>query len=335
MKRALITGLTGQDGSYLAEFLLDKGYEVHGILRRASTSSMARIEHLQDRLILHHSDLLDLSSLIHVVQKVEADEIYNLAAQSFVPTSFEQALLTSEVTALGACRVLEAIRLINPKTRFYQASSSEMFGKVEGDFQNETTKFHPRSPYAVSKVYAHHMTVNYRESYGLHASSGILFNHESERRGVEFVTRKISSHVAMIKHGLVKKLKLGNLESRRDWGFAGDYVQVMWAMLQQDEPGDYVVATGVTHSVRDFCKHAFAHVDLDWQDFVEFDECFQRVAEVDYLCGDASKAKEKLGWSVQVDFPQLVERMVDKDMERVARDSSGVQRRNFWYQQLV
>ncbi|MDF1660147.1 MAG: GDP-mannose 4,6-dehydratase [Planctomycetota bacterium] len=335
MKRALITGLTGQDGSYLAEFLLDKGYEVHGILRRASTSSMARVEHLQDRLTLHHADLLDLSSLIHVIQKVEADEIYNLAAQSFVPTSFEQALLTSEVTALGACRLLEAIRLINPKIRFYQASSSEMFGKVEGDFQDEDTKFHPRSPYAVSKVYAHHMTVNYRESYGLHASSGILFNHESERRGIEFVTRKISSHVAMIKHGFKETLKLGNLEARRDWGFAGDYVKVMWAMLQEERPDDYVIATGVTHSVQDFCERAFAHVDLDWQDFVEVDERFQRVAEVEYLCGNTAKAKEKLGWSPELDFSQLVARMVESDLERVRKSSSGMHRRNFWYEQLV
>lgn len=335
MKRALITGLTGQDGSYLAEFLLDKGYEVHGILRRASTSSMARIEHIQDRLQLHHGDLLDLSSLIHVIQRSKADEIYNLAAQSFVPSSFDQAILTSEVTALGACRILEAIRLVNPKIRFYQASSSEMFGKVDGDYQDESTKFHPRSPYAVSKVFAHHMTVNYRESYGLHASSGILFNHESERRGIEFVTRKISSHVAMIKHGLKDKLKLGNLEARRDWGFAGDYVKVMWAMLQEDQADDYVIATGVTHSVRDFCERAFAHVDLDWQEFVEVDERFQRVAEVDYLCGDTKKAKEKLGWSIEVDFSELVKRMVDNDMERVRRRSSNMQRRHFWYEQLA
>jgi GDPmannose 4,6-dehydratase len=334
MKRALITGLSGQDGSYLAEFLLDKGYEVHGILRRSSTSSMARVQHIQDRITIHYADLLDLSCLIQVLKKVEAHEIYNLAAQSFVPTSFEQPILTSEVTGLGACRMLEAIRLVCPESRFYQASSSEMFGKVSGTAQNEETRFHPRSPYAVAKVFAHHITINYRESYGLHASSGILFNHESERRGIEFVTRKISSHVAMIKHGLKNNLRLGNIEARRDWGFAGDYVKAMWGMLQQDEPGNYVVATGQTHSVREFCEHAFSRVELNWEDFVQVDKKFERLAEVDYLCGDTTKAKEVLGWKIELDFSQLVERMVDNDMERVARDPSGVHRHDYWYQQV-
>jgi GDPmannose 4,6-dehydratase len=331
MARVLITGLSGQDGSYLAEFLLGKGYEVHGILRRCSTTAAARIQHIQDRLTIHYADLLDLSSLIRIINKVEADEIYNLAAQSFVPTSFEMPIFTADVTALGAARVLEAIRLSNPKIRFYQASSSEMFGKSSEPFQNESSPFYPRSPYAVSKTFAHHLTVNYRECYKLHASSGILFNHESERRGIEFVTRKITSHIAMIKHGLISELRLGNIEAKRDWGFAGDYVKAMWSMLQQDEPGDYVVATGETHSVREFCERAFAHVDLDWSEFVKIDKQFQRPTEVDYLCGDASKALKNLDWSLEFGFQQLVERMVDKDMERVSKDCSGVHRSGYWY----
>jgi GDPmannose 4,6-dehydratase len=311
--RALVTGITGQDGSYLAELLLSKGYDVIGMVRRTSTVNYERIAHLQDRITIAYGDLLDEVSLIGVLREHRPAEVYNLAAQSFVPTSWAQPVLTGEFTALGVTRILDAIRIVDPDIRFYQASSSEMFGKVQEVPQNELTSFYPRSPYGVAKVYGHWITVNYRESYGLHASSGILFNHESERRGLEFVTRKISYGVAQIVLGMATELRLGNLEAQRDWGFAGDYVEAMWLMLQQDEPSNYVVSTGETHSVRGFCELAFGHVGLDWQKYVVTDERFFRPAEVDLLVGDSSKAR-KLGWKPKIGFEQLVQRMVDADL---------------------
>jgi GDPmannose 4,6-dehydratase len=314
LPRALITGITGQDGSYLCEFLLDKGYDVIGIVRRASTENFARIEHLRDRVELAQADLLDQLSLINVVERSQPDEIYNLAAQSFVPTSWQQPVLTAEFDAVGVIRTLEAIRLVNPNVRFYQASSSEMFGQAREVPQKETTPFHPRSPYGVAKVYGHYITVNYRESYGLFACSGILFNHESPRRGKEFVTRKISDAVARIKLGRAGELRLGNLGAHRDWGFAGDYVRAMWMMLQQEVPGDYVIATGEAHSVREFAALAFGHVGLDWQDYVREDPNLCRPAEVDHLIGDATKARNVLGWRPEVAFPELVRLMVDADL---------------------
>ncbi len=319
-RRALITGITGQDGSYLAEWLLEQGYEVHGIVRRASTENFERIQHIRDRIQLHQADLLDQLSLISVLQKVDPHEVYNLAAMSFVPTSWVQPVLTGEFTALGVTRVLEAIRLVNPSIRFYQASSSEMFGKVKESPQNEQTPFHPRSPYGVSKVYGHWITVNYRESYGMFCCSGILFNHESPRRGKEFVTRKVTWNAARIKRGLQEKVRLGNLDARRDWGYAGDYVRAMWLMLQQDEPDDYVIATGQTHSVRELVEIAFDYLGLDWRKHVEIDPTLFRPAEVDLLCGDASKAKRVLGWEPTVSFEELVRMMVDADLERVDRE---------------
>jgi GDPmannose 4,6-dehydratase len=314
-RRALITGITGQDGSYLAEFLLDQGYEVVGMVRRSSTVNFERIAHIQDRITLVPGDLLDEISMIHILQEHRPREVYNLAAQSFVQTSFQQPVLTGETTALGVTRLLDAIRIVDPEIRFYQASSSEMFGKVHQVPQVETTPFHPRSPYGVAKVYGHWITVNYRESYDLHASSGILFNHESPRRGLEFVTRKISHTVAQIKLGLVDELRLGNLEAQRDWGFAGDYVIAMWKMLQRDEPGDFVVSTNETHSVREFCEVAFRHVDLDWESCVVQDERFMRPAEVDLLVGDSTAAREALDWAPAVGFEGLVRMMVDADLD--------------------
>jgi GDPmannose 4,6-dehydratase len=313
-KRALITGITGQDGSYLAEFLLEQGYDVIGMIRRSSTVNFERIRHIQDRVTLTPGDLLDEVSLIHMLREHRPTEVYNLAAQSFVQTSFSQPVFTGEVTALGVTRLLDAIRIVDPDIRFYQASSSEMFGKVVETPQRETTPFYPRSPYGVAKVYGHWITVNYRESYGMHASSGILFNHESPRRGLEFVTRKISHGVARIALGLDRELRLGNLDAQRDWGYAGDYVRAMWLMLQQDQPGDYVVATGQTHSVRRFCELAFACAGLDYRNYVVVDERFFRPAEVDLLVGDPSRAREKLGWKPEVSFEQLVEMMVEADL---------------------
>jgi GDPmannose 4,6-dehydratase len=318
MKRAVITGITGQDGSYLAEFLLSKGYEVHGVLRRASTDNFERISHLLSRVQIHQADLLDQSSLVKVLEESRPDEVYNLAAQSFVPTSWKQPVLTGEFTGLGVTRVLEAIRHVNPgHIRFYQASSSEMFGKVVEIPQKETTPFYPRSPYGVAKAYGHWITVNYRESYGMFCVSGILFNHESERRGTEFVTRKISDGVARIQLGLAKELRLGNLDAKRDWGFAGDYVRAMWMMLQQPEPDDYVISTGTTHSVREFVELAFGCVGLDYEKYVVLDPALMRPAEVDLLIGDASKAKRVLGWEPEVSFPELVRRMVFADIARL------------------
>ena len=317
MPTALITGITGQDGSYLAEHLLDLGYRVVGVTRRSSTDTGSRIEHLRDRIELASGDLLDQTSLLVLVDRVQPDEVYNLAAQSFVPASFDQPVLTGEFTALGVTRLLEAVRLAKPDARVYQASSSEMFGKVQAVPQNEVTPFYPRSPYGVSKLYGHWFTVNYRESYGLYASSGILFNHESPRRGLEFVTRKISYGVARIKLGVDRELRLGNLEARRDWGFAGDYVRAMHLMLQRPEPGDYVVATGETHSVRDFCEAAFAVAGLDWEDFVVVDPAFYRPAEVDLLVGDASRARGELGWAPNIGFRELVTMMVEADVALV------------------
>jgi GDPmannose 4,6-dehydratase len=314
MRRALITGITGQDGSYLADLLVGEGYEVWGVVRRSSTENFARIEHLRDRLTLAQADLLDQLSLIDVLERAQPDEVYNLAAMSFVPTSWQQPVLTAEFDAVGVTRLLEAIRLVNPRIRFYQASSSEMFGQVREVPQRETTPFHPRSPYGVAKVYGHFITVNYRESYGLFACSGILFNHESPRRGREFVTRKISDAVARIACGTASELALGNLDAQRDWGFAGDYVRAMWAMLQQPEPGDYVVATGETHSVRDFTALAFARAGLDWQRHVREDAGLRRPAEVDQLVGDPSRARAVLGWQPSVDFRGLVDMMVDADL---------------------
>ena len=319
-RRALITGITGQDGSYLAELLLDKGYEVFGMTRRASTENVERIAHLVDRLTLLQGDLLDPPSLDAALRQSEPHEVYNLAAQSFVPTSWNQPVLTAEFTAVGVTRVLEAIRAVDPEIRFYQASSSEMFGKVREVPQNELTPFHPRSPYGVAKVYGHHITVNYRESYGLFAVSGILFNHESSRRGLEFVTRKISHGVARIKHELTEELRLGNLDAKRDWGFAGDYVEAMWLMLQQDEPSDYVIATGEEHSVREFAEIAFERVGLDPEKHIVVDPKFLRPAEVDQLVGDASKARRELEWAPRTSFRELAELMVDADLERVANE---------------
>ncbi|MEA2641468.1 MAG: GDPmannose 4,6-dehydratase [Chloroflexota bacterium] len=318
-KRALITGITGQDGSYLAEFLLTQGYEVIGMVRRSSTLNFERIKHIQDRIILASGDLLDEVSMIGLLRDHRPTELYNLAAQSFVQTSWSQPVFTGEVTALGVTRVLDAIRIVDPDIRVYQASSSEMFGKVRAVPQNESTPFYPRSPYGVAKVYGHWITVNYRESYGMHASSGILFNHESERRGLEFVTRKISHAVARIKLGLDKEVRLGNLDAKRDWGYAPDYVRAMWRMLQQDQADDYVVATGETHSVREFCQLAFEHVGLDYTKYVVQDERFMRPAEVDMLVGDATKARTVLGWEPETTFEQLVGRMVEGDLELVSR----------------
>ncbi len=318
MPRALITGITGQDGSYLAELLLAKGYEVFGVVRRTSHHSYERIEHLLDRVTIVPADLLDQHSLTVVLQETRPDEVYNLAAQSYVPTSWTQPVLTGEFTALGVTRILEAIRLVHPSARFYQASSSEMFGKAKESPQRETTPFYPRSPYGVAKVYGHWITVNYRESYGLYAVSGILFNHESPRRGIEFVTRKVSDGVARIKLGLAHELRLGNLDARRDWGFAGDYVDAMWRMLQQPEARDYVVGTGVAHSVRDLVEIAFGHVGLDWRKYVVVDPRFIRPAEVDLLVADAGRARAELGWRPTVSFEQLVAMMVDADLRRLA-----------------
>jgi len=315
MKCALITGITGQDGSHLAEFLLEKGYRVVGMARRASVDQNERIAHLLDRIEIEQGDLLDQSSLIRILEDIKPDEVYNLGAMSFVPASWAQPVLTGEFTALGVTRILEAIRAVDSGIRFYQASSSEMFGKVVESPQTEATPFYPRSPYGVAKVYGHLLTVNYRESYDLHASSGILFNHEGPRRGLEFVTRKISNGVARIKLGLQKDLRLGNLDACRDWGYAGDYVKAMWLMLQQDEPGDYVIATGQSHSVRDFCRVAFRHVGLDFEEFVVVDPAFLRPAEVETLLGDASKARSALGWEPEVSFEELVKRMVDSDLD--------------------
>ncbi len=319
-KRALITGITGQDGSYLAEFLLSKGYEVHGMVRRASTEGFERIQHIRDQLHLHQADLLDQLSLVRLVAEVRPHEVYNLAAMSFVPTSWEQPLLTGEFTALGVTRMLEAIRHVDPTIRFYQASSSEMFGAVREEPQNENTPFYPRSPYGVAKVYGHWITVNYRESFGVFACSGILFNHESPRRGKEFVTRKVTDAVARIKLGLQDKLYLGNLDAMRDWGFAGDYVEAMWLMLQQPKPDDYVIATGEKHSVRELVELAFDYAGLDWKRYVEIDPKLIRPAEVYTLRGDASKARRVLQWAPKVSFPELVKMMVDADLERVRRE---------------
>ena len=316
-QRALITGITGQDGSYLAELLLEKGYSVHGMVRRSSSENFERIDHLRDQISLHHGDLLDQYSLASLLRETRPDEVYNLAAQSFVPTSWSQPVLTGEFTALGVTKMLEAIRHTCPGTRFYQASSSEMFGKVREVPQTESTPFYPRSPYGVAKVYGHHITVNYRESFGLYAVSGILFNHESPRRGLEFVTRKVTNGVARIKLGLQKKLAMGNLDAERDWGFAGDYVRAMWLMMQQSTPDDYVIATQETHSVRDLCEIAFARAGLDWQEHVLVDPKFVRPAEVDHLIGNPAKARAKLGWEPTVSFRQLVETMVDADLERL------------------
>jgi GDPmannose 4,6-dehydratase len=313
-KKALISGITGQDGSYLAEFLLDQGYEVVGMVRRSSTVNFGRIEHIQDRVTLVHGDLLDQTSLLDIMREHKPDEIYNLAAQSFVPVSWKQPVLTGEFTALGVTRMLEAMRSVVPEARFYQASSSEMFGKVREVPQRESTPFYPRSPYGVAKVYGHWITINYRESYDLFACSGILFNHESPRRGLEFVTRKVTYAVAQIKLGLASELRLGNLEARRDWGFAGDYVKAMWLMLQQDQPDDYVVGTGETHSVRRLCEIAFGHLDLDWEKYVVVDPAFYRPAEVDMLVSDPAKAQAVLGWEPQVSFERLVQMMVDADL---------------------
>jgi len=320
MPKALITGITGQDGSYLAEFLLEQGYEVIGMVRRSSTVNFARIHQIQDRITLVSGDLLDQGSLISIIDQHRPDEVYNLAAQSFVPTSWEQPVLTGEVTALGVTRMLEAIRAVDPRIRFYQASSSEMFGKVRAVPQSEETPFYPRSPYGVAKVYGHWITVNYRESYDLFAVSGILFNHESPRRGLEFVTRKVTYGAARIKLGLANELRLGNLEARRDWGYAGDYVRAMWLMLQQEQPDDYVVGTGETHSVQELCQVAFAHLDLDWRDYVVQDPRFVRPAEVDLLVADPAKARCALGWEPQITFHALVQMMVEDDLQHLQQE---------------
>ncbi|MGQ9909269.1 MAG: GDP-mannose 4,6-dehydratase [Candidatus Flexifilum sp.] len=316
-KRALITGITGQDGSYLAELLLDQGYEVFGLVRRTSTVNFERIAHIQDRLRLIGGDMSDQTSLISAIRESRPHEIYNLAAQSFVQTSWSQPVFTGDITALGVTRMLDAIRTVDPTIRFYQASSSEMFGKVRAVPQNEETPFYPRSPYGVAKVYGHWITVNYRESYNLHATSGILFNHESPRRGLEFVTRKVTYHAAKIKLGLANELRIGNLDAQRDWGFAGDYVEAMWLMLQQDQPDDYVIATGRTHTVQKLIEIAFGVLDLEWQRYVVQDERFMRPAEVDLLIGDAAKARQKLGWQPKVTFEQLIEMMVKADYDRL------------------
>lgn len=321
-KTALITGITGQDGSYLAEFLLDQGYRVVGMLRRTSTETVGRIAHLLDRIELVHGDLLDQNSLIDIVQQIQPDELYNLAAQSFVPTSWKQPVLTGEFTALGVTRVLEAIRLAKPDTRFYQASSSEMFGKVFEVPQTEDTPFYPRSPYGVSKVYGHWITINYRESYDIFAVSGILFNHESPRRGLEFVTRKVTYGVARIKEGLTSTLSLGNLDARRDWGHARDYVRAMWLMLQHDQPEEFVIATGETRSVEELCRVAFDVVGLDWRDHVEIDPRYMRPADVDLLVGDPSKARDTLGWQPDTSFEQMIQEMVESDLALV-REQPG------------
>jgi len=317
-KRALITGITGQDGSYLAELLLAEGYEVFGVVRRASTENYERIEHLRGKITLLQADLLDQSSLVQVIRESNPSELYNLAAQSFVPTSWAQPVLTAEFTAVGVTKVLEAMRAVNPEIRFYQASSSEMFGKVLEVPQSEETPFYPRSPYGVAKVYGHYITVNYRESYNLHASSGILFNHESPRRGLEFVTRKVTDGVARIKLGLATELRMGNLDAQRDWGFAGDYVHAMWLMLQQDTPDDYVVATGETHTVKELVQLAFDRVGLDWEKYVVIDPRFIRPAEVDLLIGQPAKANKVLGWVPETSFQSLVNKMVDADMDRLS-----------------
>jgi len=314
-KRALVTGITGQDGSYLAEFLLEQGYQVFGVVRRSSTERFDRIEGVRDKVDLLHGDLLDQSSLVRALEVARPDEIYNLGAQSFVPTSWNEPVLTAEFTGVGVTRLLEAVRQVCPDARFYQASSSEMFGKVRETPQRETTPFHPRSPYGVAKVYGHYITVNYRESYGLFSCSGILFNHESPRRGKEFVTRKITAGAAAIKQGLQKELRLGNLDAQRDWGFAGDYVRAMWLMLQQEEPDDYVIATGESHTVRECAQIAFDQAGLDWEQYVRVDDALLRPAEVDLLIGDATKAHEKLGWRPEIGFEQLIRMMVDADLE--------------------
>lgn len=319
MRRAIITGVTGQDGSYLAELLLSKGYAVHGMVRRSSSENDERILHIKDKIKLHQADLLDQLSIIDLVKEIKPNEIYNLAAQSFVPTSFIQPVLTAEFTAIGVTRMLEAVRLVDPSIRFYQASSSEMFGKVQESPQTERTPFYPRSPYGVAKLYGHWITVNYRESYNIFACSGILFNHESPRRSHEFVTRKITDGVVKIKLGLEKELRLGNLDAERDWGFAGDYVRAMWMMLHQEKPDDFVIATGEKHTVREFCDIAFARVGLDWKKHVVVDEKFFRPAEVHTLCGDSSKGRKILGWKPEVTFAQLVEMMVDEDVKRLSR----------------
>ncbi len=320
MKKALITGITGQDGSYLAEFLLSKSYKVFGLVRRTSTLNFKRIEHIQDKIELISGDLLDQNSLINAVKESDPDEVYNLASQSFVPTSWKQPVFTGEATALGAARVLEAIRVVNPKIKFYQASSSEMFGKAKEVPQTEKTPFHPRSPYGVAKVYGHWITVNYRESYNMFCCSGICFNHESPRRGLEFITRKVTNNVAKIKLGLTNELRIGNLNAKRDWGFAGDYVKAMWLMLQQDEPDDYVIGTGITHPVKDLVQVAFDYVDLSWKDYVVVDPKFIRPAEVELLLGDSSKARKKLGWGPEVSFEDLIKMMIDADLEKLEND---------------
>jgi len=316
-KTALITGITGQDGSYLAEFLLEKGYRVVGMVRRTSTINFDRLQHFQDDIEIVQGDLLDQMSLVDILQDVQPDEVYNLAAQSFVPTSWKQPVLTGEFTALGVTRVLDAIRIVNPQIKFYQASSSEMFGKVQEVPQTEATPFYPRSPYGVAKVYGHWITINYRESYDLFACSGILFNHESPRRGIEFVTHKVTHAAARIKLGLQKEVRLGNLDSRRDWGYAGDYVRAMWLMLQQDKPVDYVISTGETHSVKELCQTAFGHVGLNWEDHVVVDQKFYRPAEVDLLIGNPTKAKAELGWEPTISFEALIQMMVDADLKAI------------------
>ncbi|MCY3834342.1 MAG: GDP-mannose 4,6-dehydratase [Chloroflexi bacterium] len=323
-KKALITGITGQDGSYLAEFLLGKGYDVYGMVRRTSTVRYERIQHIQNQLQIIQGDMGDLSSLITAISSVEPDEVYNLAAQSFVPTSWNQPVFTGDITGLGVTRMLEALRTVNPAIRFYQASSSEMFGKVREVPQKETTPFYPRSPYGVAKVYAHWITVNYRESYDLFTCSGILFNHESPRRGLEFVTRKVTYHAAKIKLELGNEIRIGNLDSKRDWGFAGDYVRAMWLMLQQDEPDDFVIATGETHSVERLLDVAFAHVGLNWRDYAMQDQRFMRPAEVDLLVGDPSKAKRALGWAPEVGFEELIGMMVEADLKKLRDNPSQV-----------
>ena len=320
-KRAVITGITGQDGSYLAEFLLEKDYEVFGLIRRSSTVNFERISHLQDKLELISGDLLDQKSLVTALQTAKPHEVYNLGAQSFVPASWEQPMLTGEITGLGVTRMLEAIRTTDEEIRFYQASTSELFGKAQETPQSETTPFYPRSPYGVSKLYAHWITINYRESFDMFACAGILFNHESPRRGLEFVTRKITHAVARIKHGMDEELRLGNLDARRDWGFAGDFVQAMWLMLQQDKPDDFVIATGETRTIREFCQVAFDRAGLDWENYVVIDERFFRPAEVNILLGDAAKASETLGWKPETSFEKMVQLMVDHDLEMVAKQS--------------
>ena len=318
-KRALITGITGQDGSYLAEFLLEKDYEVFGLIRRSSTVNFERISHLQDKVELVSGDLLDQKSIVTALEAARPHEVYNLGAQSFVPVSWEQPMLTGEITGLGVMRILEAIRACDEKIRFYQASTSELFGKAQETPQSEKTPFYPRSPYGVSKLYGHWITINYRESYNMYACAGILFNHESPRRGLEFVTRKITHGVARIKHGIDADLRLGNLDARRDWGFAGDFVRAMWLMLQQEEADDFVIATGQTRTIREFCQVAFAHADLDWEQYVVVDERFFRPAEVNILLGDPARARDQLGWELETSFEEMVRLMVDRDLELVAK----------------